>query len=433
MHVVVIGGGVIGLSCAWSLQRRGAQVTVVDRDRCGASTSSGNAGWVTPGLAAPLPAPGVTRQALRWILDRDSPFLIRLRADPAFAAWLLRFWRACGSARFRAGLAATLELARPTPELFDALAADGVEFEMHSEGLLYLALDPAELAGFRAMYEAVAALGFDAEVTELSRAEVHDLEPAAGRDVAAGLLARAERHVRPETLTGGLVRQLRRSGARVVEHRAVDELRRDNGGWMVLTDGEVLAADRIVVAAGVWTRELLRPCAIDLPIEAAKGYSITTRANGQSPRHPLYLTEAKIGVSPFDGAIRVAGTLELAGIDLTLNRRRLDAIARSAARYVATSSDGGTVAWAGLRPVAPDGLPLIGAVPGCDGLFAATAHGMLGVTLAPATGEALAPLVLEDRLEPQLAALRLDRFERHRSREHAPQRRAPQMTAYAQH
>jgi len=412
MHVVVVGGGVVGLACASSLARRGAEVTVVERDRCGALTSSGNAGWVSPGLAAPIPGPGVVGQALRWMLDRDSPFLIRARADPAFAAWLLRFWRHCSADRYRAGLEATLDLARPTTELFDALRAAGVRFEMHGDGILYLALGADHLAGFRQMYDDVAALGFDAGVTELARDEVHDLEPAVGPAVRAGLLARVERHVRPETLTAGLAEHLRAAGVRLVESRGVDALRHERGGWRAVAGGDDLGADRVVVAAGVWTRELLRPLGVRLPIEAAKGYSITTPAPAGGPRHPLYLTEAKVGVSPFQGALRLAGTLELAGLDLRLNRHRIGSIARSAERYLAAAPAGGAIEWAGLRPVAPDGLPMIGPVRGHEGLFVATAHGMLGVTLAPATGEALAPLVLQDRRVEALAPLAPGRFSR---------------------
>ena len=411
MRVVVVGGGVIGLAVAHALRRRGAEVTVVDRDRCGASASWGNTGWVTPGLAAPVPAPGVVRQALRWMLDRESPFLVRPRLTPAFLAWCVRFWRATSEARYGDGLRATLDLARPTTELFDALRADGVRFEMHSDGLLYLVRSADALAGWRAMYEELAQLGFDGQVTELDGAEVRAIEPSVGDHVAAGLLARVERHVRPETLTAGLAASLRAAGARLEEEAEVTALRPARGGWRVETRAGAIEADRAVVAAGVWTRELLAPLGLRLPFEAAKGYSITVPANGDGPRHPLYLTEIKVGVSPFEGAVRLAGTLELAGLDLRLNRRRIDAIAAHASAYLNGSlAHGPTVEWAGLRPLTADGLPVIGAVPGHRGLYVATGHHLLGITLAPATAEALAPLVLEDRLVDVLRPLSPGRF-----------------------
>jgi D-amino-acid dehydrogenase len=144
--------------------------------------------------------------------------------------------------------------------------------------------------------------------------------------------------------------------------------------------------------------------------EAAKGYSVTAEGEGTKPRLPLYFGEAKVGCSPFDGGVRLAGTLELAGIDLSVDRRRLDAVARSASTYLRDWRPvRPQLEWAGLRPLPADSLPLIGRAPGHPGLFVATGHGLLGVTLAPATGAALVPLVLEDRLVPELEPLRLDR------------------------
>lgn len=411
MSVAVVGGGVIGLCTAYALVRRGATVTVIDRDRCGASTSSGNAGWVTPGLAAPVPAPGVVRQALRWMLDPESPFLVRPRLDPAFLAWGVRFWRASGEARYKAGLRATLDLARPTNELFDALEADGVEFEMHRDGLLYLVRSAEAVESWRAMYDELAALGFDGQVELLDREGVRALEPGIADTVEAGLIARVERHVRPESLIGGLRRALLGHGVRIEESAPVTEMIGMRDGWRVRTAAGAIDADRVVVAAGVWSRELLTPFGLRLPLEGAKGYSITAAANGEAPNHPLYLTEIKVGVSPFEGAVRLAGTLELAGLNLDVDHRRVRALANHAAQYLdGLRTDRGAVEWAGLRPMTSDGLPVIGEVPGKPGLFVATGHHMLGVTLGPATGEALAPLVLEDRLVDALVPLTPGRF-----------------------
>ena len=411
VSVAVVGGGVIGLCTAYALVRRGATVTVIDRDRCGASTSSGNAGWVTPGLAAPVPAPGVVRQALRWMLDPESPFLVRPRLDPSFLAWGVRFWRASGASRYRAGLRATLDLARPTNDLFDAMERDGVDFEMHRDGLLYLVRSAEAVESWRAMYDELAALGFDGQVELLDREGVRAIEPGVADAVEAGLIARVERHVRPESLIGGLRRALIGHGVDIQESAEVSELIGMRDGWRVRTSAGAIDADRVVVAAGVWSRELLAPLGLRLPLEGAKGYSITAPANGDAPNHPLYLTEIKVGVSPFEGAVRLAGTLELAGLNLDVDHRRVRALARHAAEYVdGLHPDRGAVEWAGLRPMAADGLPVIGEVPGRPGLFVATGHHMLGVTLGPATGEALAPLVLEDRAVDVLEPLSPRRF-----------------------
>ena len=409
MRIAVVGGGVIGLCAAHALAQAGAEVVVVERDRCGQAASLGNAGWVTPALSAPLPAPKVMGQSLRWMLTPDSPLLIRPRLSPSFLAWCWRFWRSSSPGRSRAGLETILALNRRTLELFDELRANGVEFEMHSTGLVFVGLTEDVLSDeLRALTE-LGEAGYAGEIESLDRKALDLFEPALSDAVAGGFHAKAERYVRPETLTGGLTDRLAHMGVRLLEDSEVRGLSR-RGRWRVRTPHEELVVDGVVIAAGAWTARLLAPLGVHLPLEAAKGYSVTAVGRGTRPRHALYMLEAKVGCSPFQGAVRLAGTLELAGIDLSLNRRRIEAVVRAASTYLRDwQPEGVELEWAGLRPLMPDGLPVIGAVPGHDGLYVATGHGMLGVTLAPATAAALAPLILEGRLLPVLEPLRFDR------------------------
>ena len=410
MKVAVVGGGVIGLSCAWYLQKGGAEVVVLERDTVGMAASRGNAGWITPGLSSPIAAPGVAEQALRWMLRSDSPFLIRPRLDPALAAWLWKFWRSSGRSQYLAGLRAQLALNARTLELFDGLARDGVEFEMHRDGLLFLFVSERALEEEAKVLDELVREGYPGEVQRLTRAEAQALEPAVGDGVAGALLAPAERHVRPETLTLGLASALRDSGGEVRERVEVTRIAGGRAGWRVEAGGEEVAADRVVVAGGAWTGRILKPLGIPIRQQAAKGYSITARGSGTRPGRPLYLGEAKVGCSPYDDGVRLAGTLELAGLDLSIDPKRLAAVARAPVAYMRDWRPAEPeLEWAGLRPIPADTLPLIGAVPGRDGLYVATGHAMLGITLAPATGAALAPLVLEDRLVPELAPFRIDR------------------------
>lgn len=410
MRVAIVGGGVVGLCTAWYLARGGAEVVVIDRGRMGDATSRGNAGWIVPSLTAPLSAPGSVRQGARLMLRRDNPFYIRPRLSSALARWLFSFWRESRSARFSANVSSVYALGRRTLALFDELAEAGVEFEMHSQGLIFLCVSEAALEGAAARIARLVELGYKGAVEQLDGPQVRAREPAVGGAVVGGIHLKQERHVRPETLTTGLVSALAAAGVELVEGCRVAGVVRARSGWEVDGDGERIGCDRVVLAAGIWTNELLRPLGLRLAMEAGKGYSLTTRGEGIPPRHALYMVEPMVGVSPYRDSVRLAGMVELSGMDLSLHRGRLDALARAADTYFSGWRPAAPeLEWAGLRPLSPDGLPFVGAAPGRPGLFVSTGHGMTGLTLAPASASALAPLVLEDRLVPELLPFRVDR------------------------
>jgi D-amino-acid dehydrogenase len=410
--VAVAGGGVIGLCVAEALQRRGAEVTVIEAGRCGALASSGNGGWVTPGLCIPLAAPGTVGQALRWMLRPDSPLLVRPTLSPEFLRWSLDFARSTSVRRYRAGLAALVPLGERSLDAFDELRDAGVHFEMHADGLLFVAQSLRHRDAEMRILSEQQAFGYRGRLQVLDGDAARALEPTLSDDVAGAILAADERHVRPETLTAGLVEHLRGNGTRIREHARATGLARERNGWRVEVDGAAdVRARRVVVATGTAASTLLAPLGLRLPLQGAKGYSVTDAEPALRPARPLYLVEAKVGVSPFAGGVRLAGTLELGSRDPGLNRRRVDALDAAADRYLAGwRPGGGRREWAGFRPALPDGLPAIGPVSGHDGLFVATGHQMLGVTLAPATAEALAPAVLDGEGLRALAPFSPDRF-----------------------
>jgi D-amino-acid dehydrogenase len=282
---------------------------------------------------------------------------------------------------------------------------------MHSTGVLHCALSQRGLDEYTAISRELQANGYEGEIECLSGAELRRLEPAISDAVLGGFHTKLARYVRPESLVAGLLRSLTAAGVHVCEHAEVRGLVLEGtNGWRIHTSRDDVQANRVVIAGGAWSAELLAKLGVHIPLQAAKGYSITARGRGTRPRCAIDLIEASLGCSPYVDGVRFAGTLELGGMDLSLNRRQLDAITLSTTAYLRDWRPvGRVVEWAGLRPFAPDGLPLIGKVPGLDRIYAATGLGMLGVTLAPATGVALAPLVLADRLLPQLEPFRLDR------------------------
>ena len=406
-RVAVVGAGVVGLACAWELRRRGAQVVVLERAAVGGGVSRGNTGWVSPSLTYPLPAPGMLREGVRQLLTGGDAFVLRPSLDPAFVRWLWSFRRSCTSARFDSGIRALLALNRRTLELFDAYREAGVAFEMHTAGLVVAARTPDGLNLYRRTFQRLRELGYEGgSIDELDGPALAALEPALDpARVGTGLYARVDRFVRPEQLTAGLAERLRTEGVELHEGCELRTLARTAGGWALETTSGPMAAQRLVLAAGLPTAPLLRQLGVRLPLIGARGYSVTIAGRGTPPRHALYLAEAKLGLSPFDGAVRIAGVFELGASNEDTSSAVGERLLAAARPYLAgwqPDPDGPVQTWAGLRPATPDGLPLIGALPGLEGIYLATGHGMLGVTLAPATADLLAPLVLEGRAAPEL-------------------------------
>jgi D-amino-acid dehydrogenase len=286
-----------------------------------------------------------------------------------------------------------------------------VEFEIHRTGMVVAARTQAGIDEYVTMIEGALEAGYDGPVEVLSGEELRAREPALAAGVVGGLFVPAERYVRPEELTAALTRRLRAVGVEVREGAEVTGLARRNARWRVSAGDASAEVDRVVLAAGAWSAPLLAKLGIRIPFEAAKGYSVTASGDGVAPRHALYLAEAKVGASPFGDQVRLAGIFDLTGVDSSLRRRRIGAIVRSSVPYFRDwRPERIELQWAGLRPYPADGLPIIGPIPGQDGLIAATGHGRLGITLAPATGEAVRAIVVEGRLPPEVRPFGIDRF-----------------------
>jgi D-amino-acid dehydrogenase len=413
VRVVVIGGGVVGLACGYELCRRGADVTVIDQGDFGAAASWGNAGWVTPSFSSPLPAPGLVRSSLGMMLRPTSPLYVKPRVNPGFSSWLWKFSRHCNDAAYGEGLRALANLNRGTLALFDELAAGAHPFEMHRDGILFVFSSTKGMHHVLDDLNAMHELGY-ARPEILSAEDTRALEPTLSGELVGGVLASDERHVYPPSLSAALVDGLRAAGATLLADTEVQAIRvaDETVGQVDTTTGSV-TGDVFVLAAGAWSGRLAETAGFRLPMEAGKGYSISISAPALKLKRPLYLTEARVGVSPFGNTLRVAGTMELSGINDVLDRRRINAIRRDVTAYLPAGWEDGerVTEWVGMRPILPDGLPAIGRAPGVSNLFLGTGHGMLGVTLAPVTAAALGDLICEGRTEVDLTAFDPGRFD----------------------
>jgi D-amino-acid dehydrogenase len=407
-RVVVIGGGVIGLTMAYQLTLDGAGVTLVDARGTGLGASDVNAGWVCPADASPVPAPGMVSQALRWMLRSDSPLYIRPSVEPAFLSFMLQMWRHCNEADYRAGLEALLRLSEGTMELLDRYQADGVQFEMHAEGLLEVYLSTPRLADRVGTLETAEAFGLEPMV--LRGDAVREHEPTLAGAVSGGVYFPHERHLDPGSLVRGLHRRCAELGVEIVEDAGIDAVDVAGTAVAAVACGERrFEADAFVLAAGAWSGPVSRLFGPGLPIRPGKGYSLDLPA--MALRSPIYLSEARVAVTPLARGLRLSGTMEFGGLDERVEGRRVEAISRAAGTYFQDWEPGAEPhVGAGMRPMSPDGLPIIGRLDGLTNAYVSTGHAMLGVTLAASSASALSALILRAETMPTLMPFRADRF-----------------------
>ncbi|MDX3244471.1 NAD(P)/FAD-dependent oxidoreductase [Streptomyces sp. ME18-1-4] len=415
--VVVVGGGVVGLCTAYYLAAAGLPVEVVERRGLGSGASRGNAGWICLSHSTPVPAPGVVRYALRSLGRPDSPLYLRPLPDPAFVRWLWRFWRSSTPAAFRRGYAAIAELNRTTFDLFDGLRAAGVATTLTRPGMVHAFLSPAEARHHLALQREMADGRYLVPDEVVIGDEARLLDPALSPGVRASYLVEGEGVVDPEAFARGLGEALAASGVKIHEHVETLGFRVSGGRVTALrtVQGD-LPCTAVVIAAGMRSAPLLNALGSRLPLQAGKGYSFSVDLE-PAPRHTLYFGERRAVASPIGGTTRIGGTMELSGNNNRLDWRRVVAVALASRHYLGRWFDDpddlfGLIRdpWVGGRPFLPDGLPVIDRVPDHANAFAATGHGMLGVTLGPASGHQLTEYVLTGRRPASLAPFRFDRL-----------------------
>ncbi|MFQ5678730.1 MAG: NAD(P)/FAD-dependent oxidoreductase [Gemmatimonadota bacterium] len=414
-RVLVVGGGVIGLCCAYFLARRGADVRLLERGEIGHGASWGNAGTISPGHP-PLNRPGRMRHALRLMLTPSGPLYIPPRWDPGLARWLWAFRGHCTAGAREAAMGALAPLGRASLALFDRLVADEeLACGYRHEGYYQVC---RTARGRREAEEEAAIMqrhGYRPEL--LSGEALREREPALREGTLGGTFYPEAATCVPDRFVTELAERARRRGARLETGREVVELLtrgdRVSGAGLAGEGGEILA-DAVILTTGAYAAALLRPLGLDLPVQAGKGYhrDLAVGPEGAPPlRIACVLSETSVFCTPMDGFVRLAGTMEFSGLNHELRRPRLEQLSTAAREYLERVGEAEPVSeWCGLRPCTPDGRPIVGPVPGYPGLFVATGHAMLGLTLAPVTGKLMAEYVLDGSPSMEIGALRVDRF-----------------------
>jgi D-amino-acid dehydrogenase len=417
MKVIVLGAGVVGVTTAYYLARAGAEVVVLERQTDVAlETSFANAGQVSPGYSTPWAAPGIPVKALKWLFQRHAPLALRADGSLFQLRWIAAMLRNCTAARYAVNKERMMRVAEYSRDCLRELRAEtGLAYEQRSGGTLQVFRTQAQLDAVARDIEVLRECGVPFEL--LDRAGLAGAEPALAR--ASARLVGGLRLPNDETgdcrlFTAQLAAQARRLGV-VFRHGATVEHLQHSGAAIdgIAVDGEVLRADRYVLACGSYSRALLAPLGLDLPVYPVKGYSLTIPLldPALAPVSTVLDETYKVALTRFDTRIRVGGMAELGGFDLRLDPRR-----RATLEMVTRDLfPGGDLAaaefWTGLRPMTPDGTPVIGPTR-YENLFLNTGHGTLGWTMACGSGRLLADQIIGRKPAIDTAGLSLARYTR---------------------
>ncbi len=409
--ILIIGGGIIGVSCAYYLARAGCSVRLIEKDTVGAGASHGNCGLIYVSDLPPLCLPGTVPTELKRMWAGSSPLVIRPTARPDRYRWLTGFALNCNRRHRDWAMRVRNDLLQRSKSMYQQLFKDEhMDCEWHARGVLVAIKKSESMRAYAQFNDLLKPYALDARPYD--RAEMQALEPALRDDVIGGYHHESDAHLRPEALMRQWRVVLETAGVQIEEHC---DLRRfsmaGNRARLALTNRGAFAADRFIVAAGAWSSRICRSLGVFIPVEPGKGYSVTMQRPRVCPATICYLYEKSMVVTPWPSGLRLGGTMEFAGMDFSRRADRLNHLMHGAAEYLKMSGSRRVMErWAGLRPMSADDLPVVDWLPGLQNVMVATGHGMLGLSLAPATGQLVTEMTVGQPHTIDPAWLGLGRF-----------------------
>jgi D-amino-acid dehydrogenase len=396
----VVGAGMVGLATAWHLQERGVEVTVLDRHGVASGASWGNAGWLTPGMAMPLADPSLWAYGPKAMLDPGASLSVPFRFDGALWAFLARFMANATHGAWQRAMAALTPIDRLALEAYDELEAGGVHATSHPSRWVVGFERERESRPFVHELRAVAKAG---QEVRLSRMPDGVRVPHLSRAVQSTWTLEGQRYIDPGAYVQALATSVSARGAKVLSDARVEGVRVVPGGVEIAVHGhDAVTSDAVVLATGAWLPELAQRFGVRTRVQAGRGYSFSVPVAGPPIDHPVYFPARRVACTPYQGRLRIAGTMEFRGPDEPFQPARVDAIVSSVrGLFEGVDLDSREDEWVGSRPVTPDGLPLVGRT-AAPGVYVAGGHGMWGMVLGPATGRALAALITTGQVPDEI-------------------------------
>lgn len=395
-NIVIIGGGIVGMSAAYFLLKEGHQVTVIDKSDITSGASFVNAGYITPSHIIPLASPGMIAKGIKWMFNSASPFYMKPRWDADFFKWSWYFHRASTKEKVEKAIPVIKDINILSRELFEDIKNSGDlgSFQLERKGLLMLYKTDSARAHEMEVAEKAKFLGL--EVEQLDKKQLEKLEPNVKIDVQGAIHYSCDGHMTPNEFMPKLVNYLKESGVVIKTNEEVVDIKFNNDMLVeVNTAKGIYSADEFILAAGSWSGNLAKKLQLNLPLQAGKGYRIDV-AQSTGIQLPAILMEAKVAITPMKGFTRFAGTMEFSGINTIIRKERVEAIAQAATNFypdIKINDEEKMAAQSGLRPVSPDGLPYIGRSCKFQNLIFATGHAMMGWSLGPATGQLVSEII----------------------------------------
>ncbi len=410
--VLIIGGGIIGVCTAYYSARYGGNIVLIEKDNLASGCSDANAGLIVPGHSMPLATPGIIAKGIRWLLNPESPFYIKPRFDLDLFLWLWEFRRACQEKRMFKSMAYLCELNSASRILFDELAGEGINFFFERKGLLIVCRTKATLEA--AIEEAKIKEKLNIPVNILDREKILEREPTLKNDIAGGLFFPQDAHIDCQQFVQAIAERAKAEGVKIMPQTEVIAWEKENKKIkkVITTKGDI-EADQIVLAAGAWSSSLVKGLGLKLLVQPAKGYSLSYKKPETGPTIPMILAETKVAVTPLADTLRFGGTLELAGLDMSISQRRVEAIKKAIPIYLKDIKPQNLELiklWRGLRPCSPDGIPFVGRTKKYNNLVIACGHSMQGVSLGPVTGKIVAQILAGEMPLIDITPMAIERY-----------------------
>jgi D-amino-acid dehydrogenase len=413
-NVLVIGGGIIGLSSAYYLQRAGHKVTVLDKGDFSDNCSYGNAGYVCPSHFIPLATPGIVWKGLKWMFNSRSPFYVRPSLDRSLIDWGFKFIKSANHRKVEAAAVPLRDIAVLSQKEYQTWASlPAFDFAYQQKGLLEIFQTQAAAEHAHHTVSKGKELGLDVEL--LNYDEMQSMEPQTKINGLGAVFFKGDAHLYPNKLMRSLLAYLKQQGVQLISNQEVTGFEKEGKKVKkVITAKQVYEADEIVIATGAWSREVAAMMETKIPLMPGRGYSLTLENSKYHLNYPAILVEGRVAITPMDGnKIRFGGTMEVVPTKTPPRYHRVEGILNAVKRFIPEfdiampSTD---QLWYGYRPCSADGLPYIGRISHYNNVVVATGHAMLGLSLGAGTGKLVGELVDGKNSSMELAPFAVERF-----------------------